>query len=83
MTTKITVDGHDYLVQSQESNIACEERVYVMDVDHKPFASAIVSHDWEQVSVDYEDDDIENTTYPYFEYTTPEELATWIAATSY
>lgn len=83
MTTKITVDGHEYLVQAQESHIACEERVYLLDPDYAPVASAIVSHDMECIQIDYEDIDAESTTYPYFDYTTPEELATWIAATSY
>jgi len=76
-------DGIDYVVQHETPFAGNPERVLVWAGDESLVATAIIDHNMEQIHVDYEGFGLESASYNYFEYSDPEELASWMVATSY
>ncbi|MBE0527258.1 MAG: hypothetical protein IH631_09965 [Candidatus Thorarchaeota archaeon] len=82
---KISVDGHEYVMELDDRY--GQNAVRVFQEPYGLIAEAEVDHNMEQICVDYSEyegdssDDVFHTTYSYWEYTTPEELAAWMVAT--
>ena len=85
---EVSVDGHKYEVEHTPASLGQPEWVVVWDCNTELVADAEVDHNCEHVEVDYHwradptgMEQRASYSYPYFEYTTPEELARWLVAT--
>ena len=76
-------DGIDYIVQHQVAWGGQPERVLVWLGESALVATAVIDHNCEQIFVTIHGELDTETTANYFEYTDPEELASWMVANSY